>query len=84
MNVRDLVVGLDFDDDLVFHKEIDPVPNADVLALVLGRNRDLTPIGNPSDTELPSQCFVVDRLQQSGTQFTMDFDSSPNDLPSDR
>jgi hypothetical protein len=58
--------------------------NADTLTFVLRRNRDLTLKANPSNFELTSQRSVVGRLQQAGTQFTINFDGGADDLPAHR
>jgi hypothetical protein len=50
------------------------------VALVDHVDLDLTLVRNPAQVELDAQGFLVNRLQQSRPQVTVDLDRRPDDL----
>ena len=73
---------LDFDDQAAFHHEVKAIAAVEVKAFAPQRNRDLTLNAKSTQAQLVRQAVLVGRLQQPGTDVTVDFDAGGDDLPS--
>ena len=79
VNLNDLGDRLQFDDDAILHNQVDVVPGFQLLAPIDERHGPLA-IESPSFlAQLVLHALVVDVLEHTRTDLTMDADATAND-----
>ena len=73
--------GLDLEDQLVLHHEVEAVAAIEIDALVSHRDRNLTSCAKSTQGQLLRQAVLVSRLQQAGAEVAVYLDARADDLP---
>jgi hypothetical protein len=80
---QETLYGLHFDDDHIFHEEIDAVLRVELQSLIANRNRALGDKPELACRQLQLKARHVGGFKETGTEDPMHLDSRPDDVTSD-